>query len=302
MNERSTPSSNLSADVKFSIVTPSFRNSDWLKLCIASVADQQGVQFEHLVQDAGSDDGTLDWLPHDSRVKAFVERDAGMYDAVNRGWKRCTGDVLAYLNCDEQYLPGALQAIEEFFNTHPEVDVALPDVVVVRKDGSYLCHRYSMVPQRQLLWLRFSVTTSSLFIRRRVIERYDLWFDTQWRALGDFHWVRAAVDRGVRFAEVRFFASVFTETGENLALTLGGRRESALKAEMTPRWVRAAGALLLAWHRWRYLWRILRYQRPFAYSLYTLDCPERRVTHQVERPTARWVRAPLKSAAVPATP
>ena len=47
--------------MKFTIVTPSFRNSQWLKLCIASVADQQGVELEHLVQDSCSDDGTQDW-------------------------------------------------------------------------------------------------------------------------------------------------------------------------------------------------------------------------------------------------
>ena len=92
--------------MKFSIVTPSFRNSRWLKLCIASVADQQGVEFEHIVQDSCSDDGTQDWLPRDRRVKAFIEKDSGMYDAVNRGYRRAQGDILAYLNCDEQYLPG----------------------------------------------------------------------------------------------------------------------------------------------------------------------------------------------------
>jgi len=97
--------------VQFSIVTPSFRNSTWLKLCIASVADQQGVELEHIVQDSCSDDGTQDWLPRDPRVKAFIEKDAGMYDAVNRGFRRAAGDILAYLNCDEQYLPGGLATI-----------------------------------------------------------------------------------------------------------------------------------------------------------------------------------------------
>ena len=60
-------------EMQFSIVTPSFRNSRWLKLCIASVADQQGVECEHIIQDACSDDGTQDWLPHDRRVRAFIE-------------------------------------------------------------------------------------------------------------------------------------------------------------------------------------------------------------------------------------
>src|SRR5579864_8457246 len=101
--------------MNFSIVTPSFRSSRWLKLCIASVADQAGVEFEHIVQDAGSDDGTLEWLPHDTRVRAYVEKDSGMYDAINRGYRRAKGDLLAYLNCDEQYLPGALQKVRDFF-------------------------------------------------------------------------------------------------------------------------------------------------------------------------------------------
>src|SRR5256885_10883439 len=46
-----------------------------------------------------------DWLPHDRRVKAFIEKDHGMYDAVNRGLRRAQGEILAYINCDEQYLP-----------------------------------------------------------------------------------------------------------------------------------------------------------------------------------------------------
>ena len=60
--------------MKFSIITPSFRNSSWLKLCIASVADQSGVELEHIVQDSCSDDGTQDWLSRDPRVKAFIEK------------------------------------------------------------------------------------------------------------------------------------------------------------------------------------------------------------------------------------
>src|SRR6266850_2124698 len=76
--------------VRFSIVTPSYRSSAWLRLCVASVADQ-AVESEHIVQDAGSDDGTLDWAQKDGRVKMFMEKDLGMYDAVNRGLRRASG-------------------------------------------------------------------------------------------------------------------------------------------------------------------------------------------------------------------
>src|SRR4030081_3893628 len=108
--------------MRISIVTPSYRNSESLKLFVASVADQEGVEVEHIVQDAGSDDGTLDWLVSDTRVRAHVEKDQGMYDAINRGLRKATGEILAYLNCDEQYLPGALKGVAGFFDAHPDVD------------------------------------------------------------------------------------------------------------------------------------------------------------------------------------
>src|SRR5579872_6166237 len=139
-------SSPIPAPPNFSIVTPSFRNSKWLKLCIASVADQQGVTFEHIVQDSCSDDGTQDWLPHDKRVKAFIEKDKGMYDAVNRGWKRAQGEIVAYLNCDEQYLPGALKAVHDCFAQNPTVEAVFADTLVVDPEGGYLCYRKSLLP------------------------------------------------------------------------------------------------------------------------------------------------------------
>src|SRR5262245_14646350 len=79
--------------VRVSIVTPSYRSSVWLKFCISSVADQN-AEVEHIVQDAGSDDGTLDWLSKDSRIRTFVEKDRGMYDAINRGFEKSSGDIL----------------------------------------------------------------------------------------------------------------------------------------------------------------------------------------------------------------
>src|SRR6185369_7449481 len=81
-------------EMLLSIITPSFRNSNWLKLCIASVADQ-GVDREHIVQDSCSDDGTQEWLPQETRVRAFIEKDQGMYDAVNRGFQRSQGEILS---------------------------------------------------------------------------------------------------------------------------------------------------------------------------------------------------------------
>src|ERR1700682_707990 len=142
--------------LKFSIVTPSFQQLDWLRLAIASVADQEGVEVEHLIQDAGTEgvrqmfdaNGELSADAH-HKAKLFIEKDSGMYDAVNRGLKKASGDICAYLNCDEQYLPGALARVEKFFASHPKVDVVFGDVVLVDAEGQPFSYRRVGLPTRQ---------------------------------------------------------------------------------------------------------------------------------------------------------
>jgi glycosyltransferase involved in cell wall biosynthesis len=287
-SETSTPRTPAMHRLKFSIITPSFRNSDWLKLCIASVADQRDVEVEHIVQDSCSDDGTQDWLPRDPRVKAFVEKDTGMYDAVNRGYRRATGDILAYLNCDEQYLPGALKAVREFFEANPQVEVALAGTIVTDGDGKYLCHRHSLVPHPQHIWFRFPMLTSSVFIRRKVIHERGIYFDTRWRDLGDLHWVFALMKNRVPMAVGDTFTSVFADTGENMNLKPNGVREKAETARMIPGWVKALKPLWIFQHRLRRMSAGHFFIEPTSYAIYTRQSPGQRVTIDVPKPTAVW--------------
>ena len=272
----------------FSIVTPSFRNGEWLRLCIASVADQAGVTQEHIVQDAGSDDGTLDWLRSDPRVQAVVEKDGGMYDAINRGWRRAQGDIVAFLNCDEQYLPGALQRVRDYFAAHPDVDVAIADALVLHPDGKYLCHRFAITPLDSHLWFRFPVLTCATFLRRRVLEEKQLWFDTKWRAIGDLLWVKEMLARGVRLGELRHFTSTFAETGANLGLSPTNQREVEQWNGMIPGWARTLKPALILHHQWRMIRRGAFRVKPFDYSIYTRNQPGARQSFHAAQPTPLW--------------
>jgi glycosyltransferase involved in cell wall biosynthesis len=276
--------------MRISIVTPSFRNSAWLKLCVASVADQTGAEVEHIVQDAGSDDGTLDWLPRDHRVKAFIEKDQGMYDAINRGWRRAKGDILAYLNCDEQYLPGALQAMEGVFQRDPETDVVFADSLVLDKRGDFICCRKSLVPQKNVMWVFNPVISSSIFIHRRVLDTHGLFFDTQWRALGDKMWTIKFVRERLNMKVMRRYTSIFTETGENLCLTPAALKERETVMQLAPKWVQHSQWPLLQLHRLRALWHGLYWEKPLNYSVYTLANPDRRTEFFVAKPTGVWRR------------
>ena len=274
--------------MKFSIVTPSFRNSEWLKLCIASVADQQGVELEHIVQDACSDDGTQNWLPHDPRVKAFIEKDGGMYDAINRGYRRASGDIFAHLNCDEQYLPGALAAVAKFFAENPKVEVLLAGIIIIDRNCKYICHRHAMVPTLRQVWFRFPLLSSSVFLRRKVIHERGLFFDTHWRDLGDFHWMLALLKNKVPMAARDPFISTFADTGENMNLKPNALREKADTARMVPPLVRALKPLWILNHRLRRLAHGHFRLKSTSYDIYTPASPDRRVTVKVPRPTAIW--------------
>jgi len=294
----SATGSGMKDEPEISIVTPSFRGGRWLPLCIASVADQ-AVSQEHLVQDAGSDDGTLDWLLRDSRVTAFVEKDRGMYDAVNRGYRRARAGLLAYLNCDEQYLPGALSRVLSFFQDHPEVDVLFGDCLVVGGNGEYLCERRSLRPRLLHTWTasNLSFLTAATFLRRRVLETHQLWFNPEYRDAGDQDWALRLVRAGLKTAVLPEFLSVFTETGSNMNLGANASRERRAFHASAPLWARALSPVALLGHRLR-RWRSGHYQcRPHRYAIYTQTNPRQRQTFEVTRPTYRWQRPPPASAA-----
>ena len=274
---------------QFTIVTPSFRSAKWLPLCIASVADQTGVTLEHIVQDSCSDDGTEELLRHDSRVAAYIEKDAGMYDAVNRGLRRAQGQFLAYLNCDEQYLPGALEAVAAYFREHPHIDVLFSDVVIVDPAGDYICHRKVLLPLKEHSRVCSLPTfTCATFFRRRLIDELGLYFDPRWRDLGDVAWVLRLLDQRVPMGVLRRFVTAFTDTGENMNLKPNARKEFREMVQSAPWWARQSAPLLKIHHRLRRLIYGIYVQKPFAYSIYSLKSPQQRVPHQVDHPTFLW--------------
>ena len=274
--------------MNFSIITPSFRNSTWLKLCIASVADQSGVTLEHIVQDSCSDDDTKNWLPEERRVKAFIEKDSGMYDAVNRGFRRAQGEILAYLNCDEQYLPGALKGVRDFFEANPHVEAVFADAIVTNGDGQYICHRPALIPGEYSMWVRFPILTCATFVRRRVVEGKQIFFDPQWRDLGDFFWIREMLGRGVRMAVLPRLTSVFMDTGSNMGQKPNAVRERELKWRMAPPIAQVGKYFFLLQHRIRLGLRSGARKKPFDFAAYTPSSPDRRVVLRAEHPTTFW--------------
>src|SRR5690348_14953223 len=108
---------------KISIVTPSFNQGCYIERTIRSVIEQDYPNIEYMIQDGGSSDGTLDVLRKysDSLAHWDSAKDGGQAHAINAGFRRATGGILAYLNSDDILLPGTLAHVASYFGAHPDI-------------------------------------------------------------------------------------------------------------------------------------------------------------------------------------
>ena len=285
-----------------SIITPSYNMLSYLQRARASVADQGQVSVEHIVADGGSNDGTAEWLQahaepfpegenassNKSVFRYFSGKDNGMYDALNKGFDKASGDIVAWLNCDEQYLEGTLTFVRDWFKAHPETDILFGGALLVDPEGQLLAARKAY-PARELF-----VSTSHLynlscamFFRRRIWQN-GLRFDTSYRNLGDHDLVLRALKQGCRSAAVPDLLSVFSFTGSNLSWTEGAKQEAERLKKEAP-W--AVRMLRLPLNVLRLSEKFIRggyAQGPIAYAVYTPGNLDVRKRFAVKKPSVRW--------------
>jgi glycosyltransferase involved in cell wall biosynthesis len=117
---------------KLSIVTPSFNQAQFIEETILSVLDQNYENLEYIVIDGGSTDNSVDIIrKYEGRIAYWIsEKDRGQAHALNKGLARATGDIVAYLNSDDLYLPGAFARVIDYLNEHPQCQWLCGDTVM----------------------------------------------------------------------------------------------------------------------------------------------------------------------------
>jgi glycosyltransferase involved in cell wall biosynthesis len=125
--------------MKISVITPNYNGEQYLEECIRSVISQRsdGIDLEYIVMDGGSKDGSLDIIrkyePDISR--AISEPDRGPTDAINKGLRLATGEIIGWLNADDRYYPGALERVVRVMTDHPSKALCFGHCPIINEEG-----------------------------------------------------------------------------------------------------------------------------------------------------------------------
>ncbi|WP_020401514.1 glycosyltransferase [Kordiimonas gwangyangensis] len=274
--------------VSFSVITPSLNMVGLLQQCHASIMDQ-GVDVRHIVADPGSTDGTRAWLTGRADVQAILEKDSGMYDAINKGIEVADGDIVSYLNCDEQYLPGTLKRIAQLFEADPSIDIIFGDTILVDKKGGPIAFRKGYQPRWKYIGVsHLYVLSCTMFIRRRVFDD-GLRFSSSLRDVGDADLVIRMLRAGYRAVHERRYFSSFMMTGANMSAGENAKREALKLYQSMPFWVRALRVPLNVCRLVEKALSGAYYQpAPMTYEIYAGPDLQQRQAFSFVKPSWRW--------------
>ena len=273
-------------------MTPSYGQLDYLGCCIASVADQEGVSIEHIVQDGGTanfnefaETMSKRWPDRPNYRRVMIsETDSGMYDAINKGLKKGTGGICAYLNCDEQYLAGALAKVMNEFKKQPETDILHGGFLVVDEKGDLVTAQRPV----KMFWQHVATShlpnfTCATFFKREMMEREKAYFDVQYRACADAVWTIERLKKGTKMGMMADFIGVFVEQETNQGVKKEGLAEAdEIRCRLHP-CVRSTAFLWKLMHRLRKLFEGKYFPKRESYDIFTKTELERR-----QHFSARW--------------
>ena len=194
---------------RLTIITPTLNQAAFIEKAILSVLNQGYPNLEYLVYDGGSTDGTQAILQkYSGRLKWVSEPDRGQSDAINRGFRESSGEVLAYLNSDDEYEPGALLKVGQYFASHPRSRWLTGKCRIIDPQGletmrpitaykNLLLHLRSY----SLLKIVDFVSQPSTFWRRSVVEKIGPLDESLHYVMDYDYWLRIAAEFPLAFLD-----------------------------------------------------------------------------------------------------
>jgi glycosyltransferase involved in cell wall biosynthesis len=181
---------------RFGVVTPTLNAERYLEHTLRSIWSQVSdrVEVDHVIVDGGSGDRTLDVAARYPSRAVVSSDDRGMYDAINRGLSQVRGEIVGYINADDEIAPGAFRAVAEAFERYPDVSWLYGEVEYVDGRGNVLGAMRPVKPNLpSYIGIGWScIPQQTVWARRTFFERVGP-FDTAFRNCGDYDWYARAL-------------------------------------------------------------------------------------------------------------
>lgn len=214
---------------RVSIITPSYNQAEFLEETILSVLSQDYPEIEYWVMDGGSADGSVEIIKkYQDRLAGWVsEPDKGQADAINKGFSRATGEIIAWLNSDDVYRPDAINNAVQILIQSPEVGLVYSDVDSIDAGGEVFNRMTYDQWQLQDLMMFKILGQAGVFFRRSVLETAG-YLDLNFHYMLDHHlWLRMAAITKLRYAGGQVWAAARMHSGaKNIAQAEGFGREA----------------------------------------------------------------------------
>ncbi len=263
-----------------SIVTPSYNQAAFLEQTLVSVFEQDYPNLEYLVVDGASTDGSLAIIEkYAGRLAWWVsEKDSGQADAINKGLARSKGEIVAWLNSDDIYLPGTVAAAVRALQEHPQAALVYGDMLAVDENGQVI-NRLRYRPLRLTDLLCFQIIGQpAVFMRREALARAGP-LDPSYHCLLDHHlWIRMAAQGPIWHVPQIWAAARYHAAAKNRARAAEFGRE----AFRILAWAREQPDLAEAVHR---------QERRARASAWRVDARYRLDGGEVAESLASWWRA-----------
>ncbi|MVN20001.1 glycosyltransferase family 2 protein [Mucilaginibacter arboris] len=195
-----------------SVITVVFNNVNDIERTMLSVLNQTYPNIEYLVIDGKSTDGTLEIIEkYRSRLAVFIsEKDAGIYDAMNKGLAKATGDYVVFMNSGDEFYEK--DTVKEVFASGPGADIYYGETEMINEELQSLGQRRHKAPEN-FTWRDFkygmSVSHQAIFIRRKLTGLYDL----NYQLSSDIDWILTAAKKARKIVNVHQYVAKYLVGG-----------------------------------------------------------------------------------------
>lgn len=196
---------------KISIVTPSYNQAKFLERTILSILNQNYPNLEYIIIDGGSTDGSVEIIKKYEKYLFFwlSEQDKGQSDAINKGFRKASGELVGWQNSDDIYLPGAFMKLAEEYKKKLDYNVYFGNIYLIDKhDNIKKEMRFIPFSVEHLIYYDWNLSSQAVFWKKEIFEKFGF-LDESLHVAFDWDWFIRLGKLGCSFKFVRYFLGCY---------------------------------------------------------------------------------------------